>query len=460
MPETDYASSMANSMGDTRRYSKRRWWRLVWRVCLLTGSILALAAMAQSPAAKQALVLTLNDSINPATRDYVERGIQRAESSNAELLVIELDTPGGQVESMRLLAQTILAAKVPVVTYVTPSGARAASAGTYLLYASPVAAMTPGTHLGSATPVTLGGEGEDANSQAMHRKMIEDAVAMIRGYAERHGRNADWAEKAVREAANLGAEEALDQNVIDVVATDLDDLMAQLDGRQVKLEDGTTTLSTRDIEQIREAPGWRTALLSLIANPVVAYGLILIGFYGLVFELASPGTLVPGIIGGISLLLGLFAFQVLSIDLAGLGLVLLGLAMIVGEAFLPSFGALGAGGIVAFVIGSILLMDEANSAVAWPLIGGTALIAAGFLLWAVIGLIKVRRRVPLTGREELIGAEALALGDFSVGRGKVLLHGERWRARGQAGIRKGDRLRVTALEGLTVSVEPTSVEHS
>ncbi|WP_342588605.1 nodulation protein NfeD [Salinicola halimionae] len=430
-------------------------------MCLLAGSILALTALAQSPAAKQALVLTLNDSINPATRDYVERGIQRAESTRAELLVIELDTPGGQVESMRLLAQTILAAKVPVVTYVTPSGARAASAGTYLLYASPVAAMTPGTHLGSATPVTLGGDGDrSANQEAMRRKMIEDAVAMIRGYAERHGRNADWAEQAVRDAANLDAQDALDQNVIDVVATDLDDLMTQLDGRQVELEDGVTTLSTQGIEQMREAPDWRTALLSLIANPVVAYGLILIGFYGLVFELASPGTLVPGVVGGISLLLGLFAFQVLSVDLAGLGLVLLGLAMIVGEAFLPSFGALGAGGIVAFVIGSVLLMDEANSAVAWPLIGGTALIAAGFLLWAVMRLIKVRRRVPLTGREELIGADAVALGDFSAGRGKVLLHGERWRARGKAGIHKGDKLRVTALEGLTVSVELSNVERS
>ncbi|MGM8932538.1 NfeD family protein [Salinicola halophyticus] len=445
---------MVNSTVDTRRFSTRRWRCLGWLVCLLAGSLLALAVLAQSPGTKQALVLTLDDSINPATRDYVERGIRRAESNNAELLVIELDTPGGQVESMRRLAQTILAAKVPVVTYVTPSGARAASAGTYLLYASPVAAMTPGTHLGSATPVTLGGEDEDANSQAMHRKMIEDGVATIRGYAERHGRNADWAEQAVREAANLDAQDALDRNVIDVVASDLDDLMAQLDGRQVALADGVTTLSTQDIERVREGPDWRTALLSLIANPVVAYGLLLIGFYGLVFELASPGTLVPGVVGGISLLLGLFAFQVLSIDLAGLGLVLLGLVMIVGEAFLPSFGALGAGGIAAFVIGSVLLMDEANSAAAWPLIGGTALIAAGFLLWAVMRLIKVRRRVPLTGREELIGAETVALGDFSAGRGKVLLHGERWRARGQADIHKGDRLRVTALEGLTVTVTP------
>ncbi|MEC8918714.1 MAG: nodulation protein NfeD [Pseudomonadota bacterium] len=450
---------MIDSTSHSRRFLTRRQRCACWLVCLLLGGILAMTALAQSPAANRALVLTLDDSINPATRDYVERGIRRAESMDAELLVVELDTPGGQVESMRRLAQTILAARVPIATYVTPSGARAASAGTYLLYASPIAAMTPGTHLGSATPVTLGGETpEDANSQAMRQKMIEDAVATIRGYAERHGRNADWAEQAVREAANLGAKEALERDVIDVVAVDLDDLMAQLDGRQVELEDGMRTLSTAQIELVREAPDWRTSLLSLIANPTVAYGLLLIGFYGLVFELASPGTLVPGVIGGISLMLGLFAFQVLSIDLAGLGLVLLGLAMIIGEAFLPSFGALGAGGIAAFVIGSILLMDEANSAVAWPLIGGTALVAAGFLLWGVMRLMKVRRRMPLTGREELIGAEAVALGDFSAERGKVLLHGERWQARGKGPIRKGDRLRVMALDGLTVSVEPTSVE--
>jgi membrane-bound serine protease (ClpP class) len=449
---------MTDAMDHSRRLLTHRQRCACWLVCLLLGGILAMTALAQSPAANRALVLTLDDSINPATRDYFERGIRRAESMDAELLVIELDTPGGQVESMRRLAQTILAARVPVATYVTPSGARAASAGTYLLYASPIAAMTPGTHLGSATPVTLGGETlEDANSQAMRHKMIEDAVATIRGYAERHGRNADWAEQAVREAANLSAKDALDRNVIDVVATDLEDLMAQLEGKQVKLEDGVTTLSTQGIELVREAPDWRTSLLSFIANPTIAYGLLLIGFYGLVFELASPGTLVPGVIGGISLLLGLFAFQVLSIDLTGLGLVLLGLAMIVGEAFLPSFGALGAGGIAAFVIGSILLMDEANSAVAWPLIGGTALVAAGFLLWGVVRLMGVRRRIPLTGREELIGADAVALEDFSAGRGKVLLHGERWQARSEAGIYKGDKLRVTALEGLTVSVEPASV---
>lgn len=417
-----------------------------------------MAALVQASSASRALVLTLDDSINPATRDYVERGIRQAESMGASLLVVELDTPGGQVESMRRLAQSILVSEVPVAIYVTPSGARAASAGTYLLYASPIAAMAPGTHLGSATPVTLGDTtGENANGEAMHRKMVEDAVATIRGYAQRHGRNADWAEQAVREAANLGAREALDRNVIDLVATDLDDLLAQLDGRRVTLEDGTRTLSTEGIEVVRELPDWRTSLLSFIANPTIAYGLLLIGFYGLVFELASPGTIVPGVVGAISLLLGLFAFQVLSIDLAGLGLVLLGLVMIVGEAFLPSFGALGVGGIAAFVIGSILLMEEANSAVAWPLIGGTALVAAGFLLWGVIRLMGVRRRLPLTGREELIGAEAVALGDFAAGRGKVLLHGERWRARGEARIHKGDKLRVTALDGLTVSVEPTGV---
>jgi len=431
-------------------------WRLCRLTCLLLGMLAAVAALAQSAATPRALVLTLDDSINPATRDYIERGIQEAETMNAELVIIELDTPGGQVESMRRLAQSILAASVPVVTYVTPSGARAASAGTYLLYASPVAAMAPGTHLGSATPVTLGGGGGggDANGDAMRRKIVEDAVATIRGYAERHGRNADWAEQAVREAANLSAEDALERNVVDIVAGDLDDLLVQLDGREVRLENGARRLATSDLTLVREAPDWRTSLLSVIANPTVAYGLLLIGFYGLVFELASPGTLIPGVIGGISLLLGLFAFQVLSIDLAGLGLVLLGLAMIVGEAFVPSFGALGVGGIAAFVFGSILLMDGANSAVTWPLIGGTALVAAGFLLWCVVRLIGVRRRMPQAGREELIGAHAVALTDFVAGRGKVQLHGERWQACSESPIQRGASLRVERLDGLVVTVTP------
>ncbi len=413
--------------------------------------------------------MTLADAINPATRDYLERGLRHAEESAAELVIIELDTPGGQVESMRRLGQAILAADVPVVTWVTPAGARAASAGTYLLYASHVAAMTPGTHLGSATPVSLtgdDGESEQANAGAMRRKVVEDAVAQIRGYAEHHGRNAAWAEEAVREAANLSAEEALSRDVIDLVAADRDDLLGQLDGRTVQMASGERQLSTQALSLTREPAGWRTALLSLIADPVIAYGLLLIGIYGLIFELASPGTLFPGVIGGISLLLGLFAFQVLSIDLAGLGLVLLGLAMIVGEAFLPSFGVLGVGGIAAFIFGSILLMDEANSALAWPLVGGTALVAAGFLLWCVLRLVSVRRRLPKTGREEMVGAEARALGDFRHGRGKVMLHGERWQARAvevagsgapivpvqELEIRDRQRLRVLAVHGLTVDV--------
>ncbi|WP_239496302.1 NfeD family protein [Salinicola peritrichatus] len=449
-----YAAGMELGLGWSRIPPGR--WRLCRLTCLLLGMLAAVAALAQSAATPRALVLTLDDSINPATRDYIERGIQEAETMNAELVIIELDTPGGQVESMRRLAQSILAASVPVVTYVTPSGARAASAGTYLLYASPVAAMAPGTHLGSATPVTLGGGGGggDANGDAMRRKIVEDAVATIRGYAERHGRNADWAEQAVREAANLSAEDALERNVVDIVAGDLDALLVQLDGREVRLENGARRLATSDLTLVREAPDWRTSLLSVIANPTVAYGLLLIGFYGLVFELASPGTLIPGVIGGISLLLGLFAFQVLSIDLAGLGLVLLGLAMIVGEAFVPSFGALGVGGIAAFVFGSILLMDGANSAVTWPLIGGTALVAAGFLLWCVVRLIGVRRRMPQAGREELIGAHAVALTDFVAGRGKVQLHGERWQARSESPIQRGASLRVERLDGLVVTVTP------
>ncbi|WFF40449.1 nodulation protein NfeD [Salinicola endophyticus] len=426
--------------------------RGLWLACLLLGGWLALVALAQPPGPATALILTLDDSLNPATRDYLERGIAEAERRQAALVVIELDTPGGQFESLRRLAQTILASRVPVVTYVTPSGARAASAGTYLLYASQVAAMTPGTHLGSATPVAAGGD--DAEDSPMRRKIVEDAVAMLRGYAEHYGRNAEWAERAVREAANLSAERALELGVVDVVADDLNGLMTQLDGRQVLLASGERRLATADLVQVREPPGWRTQLLSLIATPTIAYGLLLLGFYGLVFELASPGIGLPGVAGGIALLLGLFAFQLLALDVAALALVLLGLALIVGEAFLPSFGVLGLGGIVAFVLGSIMLMDGAHSDLAWPLVGGTALVAGGFLLWAVLRLVAVRRRLPQAGSDEMLGAEALALTDFSAGRGKVQVRGERWQARSGVPIRRGDKLRITRVEGLVVTVEP------
>ncbi|MDF0751360.1 nodulation protein NfeD [Marinobacter sp. 71-i] len=481
--------------------------RLPWGPAIfLLGLVLALGSLSHTVIAQQddsptGLVLTVEGAIGPATMDYVVRGIRRAEAEGADVLVIQMDTPGGLMESMRGIIKEILSSSVPVVTWVSPAGARAASAGTYILYGSHVAAMAPATNLGSATPVQMGGlpgsgeseqkpeqetedsgpdenataEGEEAaqgnesepekrrGDSAMERKVLEDAVSYIRGLAERHGRNADWAEKAVREAVNLGAEDALEQNVVDVVANNMTSLMEQLDGRTVKMADGERTLATANIELTRADPDWRTRLLSVITNPNVAYFLMIIGFYGIIFELSNPGAVFPGVIGAICLILALFAFQVLSVNYAGLALILLGLAFIVGEAFMPSFGILGIGGIVAFVTGSIILMDGSHQEVSLPTIGGTALVVAGFTLWTVIRFIGLRRKHPVSGSEQILHETVTALDEFEEQdgdfRGHVQMSGERWNAISPRPVQTGDRLRVTAIEGLTVYVEAQRTEN-
>jgi membrane-bound serine protease (ClpP class) len=390
-------------------------------------------------------VVPLEGAIGPASADFARRGIERAAKEGAELVVLRIDTPGGLDTSMRDIIKAILASPVPVAAYVAPSGARAASAGTFILYAAHIAAMAPGTNLGAASPVSIGGgmaqQDGKKEQDTMTRKVTNDAVAYIRGLAELRKRNADWAEKAVREGASLPAREALKLKVIDHVAADLPALLAVL---------GKTSVEVKTLEI-----DWRTRVLAVITNPTVAYLMILVGIYALIFEFMNPGLILPGVIGAIALLLALYALHLLPVNYAGLALILLGIAFMAAEAFLPAFGALGVGGLIAFVLGSIMLIDDETELpgfdIPYALIGGVAVASAGFLILVMGMLAKSRKRAVVSGREQLIGAPAEALGDFPA-EGWARVHGERWRVRSSAPVRRGEKLRVTGMHGLVLDV--------
>lgn len=414
--------------------------------------------------------LTIADAIGPATADYVERSLETARQQQAEVVIIRLDTPGGLDSAMRSIVKNITNSPIPVVTYVAPTGARAASAGTYMLYASHIAAMAPGTNLGAATPVQIGGGGlptpskpgeqekepqADSKPSDMKRKIINDAVAYIQGLAALHGRNKEWAEKAVREGVSIPAEEALKLNVINIIASGTADLLKQLNGRVVKVQGHPRTLNTEGLVITQLDPDWRSRFLSVITNPNVAYILMLLGIYGLILEFSNPGAIVPGTIGAICLLLALYSFQLLPINYAGFGLILLGVALMVGEAFEPSFGILGIGGVIAFVIGSIILIDTTvpGFGIDISIIATFALSSALIFIFVVGMAIKARRRPVVSGLDQLINAEAVVIDDFDQ-NGIVTIHSETWQATTSTPLHKGQHVKVTGSEGLTLFVEP------
>ncbi|MCM5569308.1 nodulation protein NfeD [Burkholderiaceae bacterium FT117] len=461
-----------------------------------TAVLLVAAASAQpGTEPRHALLVTIEGPIGPASADYLSRAFEEARERGSAALVLQMDTPGGLDTSMREMIREIVNAPLPVLAWVGPSGARAASAGTYILYASHVAAMAPGTNLGAATPVAIGGgalpkmpgreeegaapgeRGERGDSgergerpgrddspaatparrapgSPTEAKAVNDAVAYIRSLADMRGRNADWAESAVREAASLPAREALAKKVVDIVADSVDDLLRQAHGREVKVGERTMTLATAGIAVQAFEPDWRTRLLGAITNPNVALILMMIGIYGLVFEFMNPGSLYPGTIGSICLLTGLYALAALPIDYAGLALVGLGVALMVAEAFAPSFGILGIGGIVAFALGATILFDTGAAPgfdLYWPVVAGLAVASLGFTLLVGRLALSSRRSRQVSGREAMLG-RTVVVADWTERRGHVILDGERWNAVASGPLGPGQRARILAVDGLTLTV--------
>ena len=448
-------------------------------VFALMSTMLSASLMA---AATPVTVLTVDGAIGPATADYVARGIAHATRDGAQLVVLKVDTPGGLDTSMRTIIKAILASPAPVATYVAPSGARAASAGTYILYASHIAAMAPGTNLGAATPVQLGapsgpsepekprpsqpkngGDAKDDDTEApagpltepMTHKQVNDAAAYIRGLAQMRGRNMEWAEQAVRQAVSLSADEALKLNVIEYVALDLDNLLKQLDGKKVNVQGQEKLLQTVGAPIVNYQPDWRAKLLAVITDPSIALILMAIGIYGLIFEFMNPGMVLPGVLGGICLLLGLYALQLLPVNYAGLALILLGIAFMVAEAFLPSFGTLGLGGIAAFIIGAVILIDTELPGFGIPieLIITVALLSAALIAAIASITLKTQRRAVVMGSNELIGLTAEVVAD-TAGDSWARIHSENWRVVSNTPLRRGQKVRVLARNGLVLEVAP------
>jgi membrane-bound serine protease (ClpP class) len=423
-------------------------------ILALLGAMAPLRAATPAPV----IALHLTGVIGPATAEYVERGLALASREHAQLVVLTLDTPGGLDTSMRRIVQNILAAATPVVTYVAPSGARAASAGTFILYASHVAAMAPGTNVGAASPVSIGftpsptGEGDDkkAKSPDVHeRKAMQDAAAYIRSLAQLRGRNADWAEKAVTEASSLSATEAKAQHVVELIASDQAALLHELDGRKIAVAGGERVLQLAGAPTIAFDPDWHFRALAIIADPTVAMILMLLGVYGLIFEFGHPGFVFPGVFGAVSLLLGLYALHLLPVNYAGLALMGIGIAFMIAEVFVPAFGSLGLGGIVAFVIGALMLIDTDVPAFGIPrsLIVIFALVTLAFVLVVVRMAVRARRAPIVSGVASLVGADGEMVDD-ATGTGWATIRGETWQVATEARLVRGQKIRVVGMDGV------------
>lgn len=428
----------------------------------------ALAPAAIAQAQGPVFVTDVQGAIGIATQRQITQAIEAAREKQALALVIRLDTPGGLVTATRSIIQALIASPVPIIVYVAPSGARAASAGTFIVYASHLAAMAPGTNIGAATPVEIGGlpglpqpKGEQKDKQhdgatTMQRKAINDVVAMLRSLAQLRGRNAEWAEKAVREAATLTADDALKERVIEIVAPDVSGLLAQADGRKIIVNGQERILATKGASLVTFTPDWRTQLLAVISDPNVAFILLMIGVYGILLEFWNPGHFVSGTVGAIALILAMIALTILPVHYGALGLLILGIALMIGEAFTGSI-VLGIGGILAFVVGAIFLFEgpgaDISFAISLPLIIGLAAVTAALIFGVIAAALKARRRPPAAGAEELIGSVGQVV-DWHNPEGSVRVHGEIWAARSKHLLNPGDSVSVVGRDRLTLIVEP------
>jgi membrane-bound serine protease (ClpP class) len=464
--------------------------RLIAGMALVLAALAAAPAPAQEPSSgtaepRQALVIDIDGAIGPVIADYIAEQLAAVDPATTGLVILRMDTPGGLDTAMRKIIRAELASRVPVAVYVAPAGARAASAGTYILYAASLAAMAPGTNLGAATPITIGGmpdfpgsepdqtepgkakqdETKDQSKPAdetapldtsapERRKLVNDAAAYIRGLAQLHGRNADWAEQAVRGAASLPANEALKLNVIDMTATTLPELLRNADGREAIVNGERTRLATAGLAPVESSIDWRMRLLMVITEPTVAYLLMLVGIYGLIFEFMNPGTYAPGVIGAISLLLAMFAFSALPVDYVGIALILLGIGLMVAEAFAPSFGILGLGGVTAFAIGSVILFKAGMPGYGVPIavVAASSIVTGGLMILVLAMLLRSRRKAVITGKEGLIGSGGEVV-EWTGSNGRVRVLGELWLAHANEALQAGDAVEVRSRDGLLLTVE-------